>query len=38
MIQGTVLAGAFFIVVLTLVVDLVYAFLDPRVRFGQGAP
>ena len=38
MIQGTVLAGAFFIVLLTLVVDLVYAFLDPRVRYGQGAP
>jgi peptide/nickel transport system permease protein len=32
-IQGTVLLGAFFIVALTLVVDIVYAFLDPRVRY-----
>jgi peptide/nickel transport system permease protein len=34
MIQGTVLLGAFFIVVMNLVVDVSYAFLDPRVRFG----
>jgi peptide/nickel transport system permease protein len=34
MIQGTVLFGAFFIVVANLVVDVVYAFLDPRVRYG----
>jgi peptide/nickel transport system permease protein len=33
MIQGTVLFGAFFIIVATLVVDVIYAFLDPRVRF-----
>jgi peptide/nickel transport system permease protein len=32
-VQGTVLMGAFFIIVLNLVVDVVYAFLDPRVRF-----
>ena len=33
MIQGTVLFGAFFIVVANLVVDIAYAFLDPRVRY-----
>jgi peptide/nickel transport system permease protein len=32
-VQGTVLMGAFFIILLNLVVDIVYAFLDPRVRF-----
>ncbi len=32
-IQGTVLFGAFFIVIANLVVDVAYAFLDPRVRF-----
>jgi peptide/nickel transport system permease protein len=32
-IQGTVLFGAFFIVVANLVVDVLYAFLDPRVRY-----
>jgi peptide/nickel transport system permease protein len=32
-IQGTVLFGAFFIVALTLLVDIVYALLDPRVRY-----
>jgi peptide/nickel transport system permease protein len=32
-IQGTVLFGAFFIVVANLVVDIVYALLDPRVRY-----
>jgi peptide/nickel transport system permease protein len=32
-VQGTVLMGAFFIIVLNLVVDVVYAFLDPRVRY-----
>lgn len=31
-IMGTVLVGAFFVVVLNLVVDIVYSFLDPRVR------
>jgi peptide/nickel transport system permease protein len=33
MIQGTVLVGAFFIIVANLVVDVLYAFLDPRVRY-----
>jgi peptide/nickel transport system permease protein len=33
MIQGTVLLGAFFIIVANLIVDVVYAFLDPRVRY-----
>jgi peptide/nickel transport system permease protein len=33
MVQGTVLLGAFFIVLLTLLVDILYAFLDPRVRY-----
>src|SRR5438270_4349617 len=32
-IQGTVLFGAFFIVIANLVVDIVYAFVDPRVRY-----
>jgi peptide/nickel transport system permease protein len=32
-IQGTVLFGAFFIIVANLVVDVMYAFLDPRVRY-----
>jgi peptide/nickel transport system permease protein len=33
MIQGTVLFGAFFIVIANLLVDVAYAFLDPRVRY-----
>src|SRR4051794_29396022 len=33
MIQGTVLFGAFFIIIANLVVDILYAFLDPRVRY-----
>lgn len=32
-IQGTVLLGAFFIVMLNLIVDVVYAYLDPRIRY-----
>jgi peptide/nickel transport system permease protein len=32
-IQGTVLFGALFIVVANLVVDVLYAYLDPRVRY-----
>jgi peptide/nickel transport system permease protein len=32
-IQGTVLFGAFFIIAANLVVDILYAFLDPRVRY-----
>jgi peptide/nickel transport system permease protein len=33
MIQGTVLIGAFFIVIMNLIVDIAYAFIDPRVRY-----
>jgi len=33
MIQGTVLLGAFFIVIMNLIVDIGYAFIDPRVRY-----
>jgi peptide/nickel transport system permease protein len=32
-VQGTVLMGAFFIIMLNLIVDVIYAFLDPRVRY-----
>jgi peptide/nickel transport system permease protein len=32
-IQGTVLIGAFFIVIMNLIVDIAYAFIDPRVRY-----
>jgi peptide/nickel transport system permease protein len=32
-IQGTVLFGAFFIVIANLVVDIAYAFIDPRIRY-----
>jgi peptide/nickel transport system permease protein len=32
-IEGTVLFGAFFIVIANLVVDIVYALVDPRVRY-----
>jgi peptide/nickel transport system permease protein len=32
-VQGTVLFGAFFIIVMNLIVDVLYAFLDPRVRY-----
>ena len=34
MIQGTVLLGAFFIIFANLIVDILYAFIDPRVRYG----
>lgn len=33
-IQGTVLVAALFIVVANLVIDVAYAFIDPRVRYG----
>ena len=33
-IQGTVLFAAFFIIVLNIIVDIAYAFLDPRVKYG----
>jgi ABC-type dipeptide/oligopeptide/nickel transport system permease component len=32
-VQGTVLAAALFIVVANIVVDIAYAYLDPRVRY-----
>ena len=32
-IQGTVLLAAMFIIVANIVVDIIYAYLDPRVRF-----
>jgi peptide/nickel transport system permease protein len=32
-IQGTVIVGAFFIIFLNLIVDIVYVLLDPRVRY-----
>jgi peptide/nickel transport system permease protein len=32
-IQGTVLFGAFFIIIMSLIVDILYAFVDPRVRY-----
>ena len=32
-IQGTVLFGAFFIIAANIVVDVLYAFIDPRVRY-----
>lgn len=33
MIQGTVIFGAVFILIANLIVDILYAFLDPRVRY-----
>ncbi|MEA2492562.1 MAG: peptide/nickel transport system permease protein [Thermoleophilaceae bacterium] len=33
MIQGTVLIGAFFIIFANLIVDILYAFIDPRVKY-----
>lgn len=32
-VQGTVVLGAFFIILMNIIVDVVYAFLDPRVRY-----
>jgi peptide/nickel transport system permease protein len=32
-VQGTVLLAAMFIIVANIVVDIVYAYLDPRVRY-----
>jgi peptide/nickel transport system permease protein len=32
-IEGTVLFGAFFIITANIFVDILYAFLDPRVRY-----
>ena len=36
-IQGTVLLAAMFIIVANIVVDIVYAYLDPRVRYAMSA-
>ena len=33
MIQGTVLFGAFFIIIANLIVDILYAVIDPRIRY-----
>ena len=33
LIQGIVLFGAFFIIIFNLIVDVLYAYLDPRVRY-----
>jgi peptide/nickel transport system permease protein len=32
-VQGVVLFGAFFIILCNLIVDIAYAYLDPRVRY-----
>ena len=32
-VQGTVLIAAAFVILMNLVVDIIYAFLDPRVRY-----
>jgi ABC-type dipeptide/oligopeptide/nickel transport system permease component len=32
-VQGTVLLGAIFVIVANIVVDILYAYLDPRVRY-----
>ncbi len=37
-IMGVTLYGAFFVVFINAVVDIVYAYLDPRVRLGESAP
>lgn len=36
-IMGVVLYGSFFVVLLNTIVDIVYAYLDPRVRLGESA-
>ena len=36
-IMGVALYGAFFVVLLNTLVDIVYAYLDPRVRLGESA-
>jgi peptide/nickel transport system permease protein len=37
-LMAVVMFGAFFIVLMNMVVDIVYAWLDPRIRLGQAAP
>jgi len=36
-IMGVALYGSFFVVLLNTMVDVVYAYLDPRVRLGESA-
>jgi peptide/nickel transport system permease protein len=36
--MGVTMFGAFFIVFFNTVVDILYAFLDPRIRLGQEVP
>lgn len=37
LLEGTVMYIAFVFVIVNLIVDLSYAFLDPRIRYGKGA-
>lgn len=37
-IMGVTLFGAFFVVVFNTLVDIAYAYLDPRIRLGESAP
>ena len=37
-LMGVTMFGAFFIVLFNTLVDIAYAFLDPRIRLGQEAP
>ncbi len=37
-LMGVTLFGAFFIVLFNTIVDVLYAFLDPRIRLGEAAP
>jgi peptide/nickel transport system permease protein len=37
-LMGVTIFGAFFIVFFNTVVDIAYAFLDPRIRLGEAAP
>ena len=37
LLEGTVMYIAFIFVIVNLIVDLSYAFLDPRIRYGKGA-
>ncbi|MCX2710814.1 ABC transporter permease [Mycolicibacterium sp. J2] len=37
-LMGVTIFGAFFIVLFNTIVDILYAFLDPRIRLGEAAP
>ena len=37
LLEGTVMYIAFVFVIVNLIVDVSYAFLDPRIRYGKGA-